>query len=147
MKFIKKNPRRTRPVPEWTKNLANEESKHWVINNYEIFHLEELISQMEPINTKYVVMAGVTMSTFAALRPFVMAYLRKRLTQDQLEKVFFQVMGDSGIRLVSRLASAAILGPIFAWWLLAKGVGAIVDMASPETAKPQKTTKLSFLPA
>ena len=110
-------------------------------------NLKNLISQMEPINTKEVVMGGVTMSTFAALWPYVMAYLRKRLTQDQLEKVFFQVMGDSGIRLVSRLASAAILGPIFAWWLLAKGVGAIVDMASPETAKPQKTTKLSFLPA
>ena len=47
MKFIKKNPRRTRPVPEWTKNLANEESKHWVINNYEIFHVEELISVCE----------------------------------------------------------------------------------------------------
>lgn len=99
---------------------------------------------MEPINTKEVVMGGVTMSTFAALWPFVMAYLRKRLTQDQLEKVFFQVMGDSGIRLVSRLAAAAVLGPIFAWWLLAKGVGAIVDMASPEIAKSQKTTKLSF---
>lgn len=109
-------------------------------------NLKNLISQMEPINTKEVVMGGVTMSTFAALWPFVMAYLRKRLTQDQLEKVFFQVMGDSGIRLVSRLASAAILGPIFAWWLLAKGVGAIVDMAKPEIAKPQKTTKLSFAP-
>ena len=109
-------------------------------------NLKNLISQMEPINTKEVVMGGVTMSTFAALWPFVMAYLRKRLTQDQLEKVFFQVMGDSGIRLVSRLASAAILGPIFAWWLLAKGVGAIVDMANPEIAKPQKTTKLSFAP-
>ena len=47
MKFINKDPRRTRPVPEWTKNLANEESKHWVINNYEIFHVEELISVCE----------------------------------------------------------------------------------------------------
>jgi hypothetical protein len=110
-------------------------------------NLKILISQMEPINTKEVVVGGVTVSTFAALWPFVMAYLRNRLTQDQLEKVFFQVMGDSGIRLVSRLVSAAVLGPIFAWWLLAKGVGAIVDMASPEIAKPQKITKLSFSPA
>ena len=47
MKFIKNDPRRTRPVPEWTKNLANEESKHWVINNYEIFHVKELIAVCE----------------------------------------------------------------------------------------------------
>jgi len=47
MKFINKEPRKTRPVPEWTKNLANEESKHWVINSYEIFHVEELIAVCE----------------------------------------------------------------------------------------------------
>ena len=102
--------------------------------------LQILISQMEPINTEQVVVGGITMSTFAALWPFVMAYLRKRITQEQLEQVFFQVMGDSGIKLVSRLSWAFILGPMFAWWLLARGVGGIVDMTNP-----QKATKLSFL--
>ena len=47
MKFINKEPRKTRPVPGWTKNLANEESKHWMFNNYEIFHVEELIAVCE----------------------------------------------------------------------------------------------------
>ena len=65
--------------------------------------LQILISQMEPINAKEVVVAGITMSTFAALWPFVMAYLRGRISREQLELVFFQVMGDSGIKLVSRL--------------------------------------------
>ena len=108
--------------------------------------LKILISQMEPINAKEVVVGGITMSTFAALWPFVMAYLRGRISREQLELVFLQVMGDSGVKLVSRLSWAVVLGPMFAWWLLARGVGSMVDMASPETAKPQKTTKLSFAP-
>lgn len=101
---------------------------------------------MEPINAKEVVVGGITMSTFAALWPFVMAFLRGRISREQLELVFFQVMGDSGVKLVSRLSWAVVLGPMFAWWLLARGVGGMVDMASPETTKPQKTTQLSFAP-
>lgn len=106
--------------------------------------LQILISQMEPINAKEVVMGGITMSTFAALWPFVMAYLRGRITREQLELVFFQVMGDSGVKLVSRLSWAVVLGPMFAWWLLARGVGSMVDMAAPNTFENEKTTKISF---
>ena len=109
--------------------------------------LQILISQMEPINAKEVVVGGITMSTFAALWPFVMAYLRARITKDQLEKVFIQVLGNSGVKLVSRLSWAVLLGPMFAWWLLARGVGGMVDMASPDTTNPQKTIKLAFLPS
>ena len=106
--------------------------------------LQILISQMEPINAKEVVMGGITMSTFAALWPFVMAYLRGRISREQLELVFFQVMGDSGVKLVSRLSWAVVLGPMFAWWLLARGVGSMVDMAAPNTFENEKTTKISF---
>ena len=108
--------------------------------------LQILISQMEPINAKEVVVGGITMSTFAALWPFEMAYLRGRISREQLELVFLQVMGDSGAKLVSRLSWAVVLGPMFAWWLLARGVGGMVDMASPMTTKPQKKTKKSFAP-
>lgn len=106
--------------------------------------LQILISQMEPINTKEVVVGGITMSTFAALWPFVMAYLRGRISKEQLELVFFQVMGDSGVKLVSRLSWAVVLGPMFAWWLLARGVGGIVDMASSDTVENEKIIKISF---
>ena len=106
--------------------------------------LQILISQMEPINAKEVVVGGITMSTFAALWPFVMAYLRGRISREQLELVFFQVMGDSGIKLASRLSWAVVLGPMFAWWLLARGVGGMVDMASSDTIENEKTIKLSF---
>ena len=106
--------------------------------------LQILISQMEPINAKEVVVGGITMSTFAALWPFVMAYLRGRISREQLELVFFQVMGDSGIKLVSRLSWAVVLGPMFAWWLLARGVGGMVDMASPISDENKNIIKISF---
>ena len=50
-----------------------------------------------------------------------------------------------GVKLVSRLSWAVVLGPMFAWWLLARGVGGMVDMASPDTFENEKTTKISFL--
>lgn len=110
-------------------------------------NLQILISQIEPINAKEVVVGGITMSTFAALWPFVMAYLRGRISRAQLELLFFHVMGDSGVKLVSRLSWAFVFGPLFAWWLLARGVGGIVDMASPDNFKNERTTKISFLAA
>jgi hypothetical protein len=47
MKFINKEPRKTPPIPEWSKNLAHEESKMWLMNNAEIYHVRELISVCE----------------------------------------------------------------------------------------------------
>jgi len=44
MKFINTEPRKTRHIPDWSKNLANEESKLWLMNNYEMMHIRELIS-------------------------------------------------------------------------------------------------------
>tara|TARA_B100000575_G_scaffold206059_1_gene167464 strand:- start:471 stop:2045 length:1575 start_codon:yes stop_codon:yes gene_type:complete len=96
--------------------------------------LEILLSQVEPLNAHQVVIGGITMSTFAALWPFVMAYLRNKISHDQLEKVFISVMGDSGAKLASRISWAFFLGPMFAWWLLARGVGNIVDMAKTESS-------------
>ena len=44
MKFVNEEPRKTFPIPNWSKNLANEESKLWLINNHEMMHIRELIS-------------------------------------------------------------------------------------------------------
>ena len=94
--------------------------------------LQALLDKMQPINANEVVVGGVAASTFVVLWPYVMAYLRKRMKKDQLERVFKHVLGDSGVKLVSRISYALVLGPVFAWWLLAKGVGGIVDMANPD---------------
>ena len=44
MKFINTETRKTFPIPDWSENLANEDSKLWLMNNYEMMHIRELIS-------------------------------------------------------------------------------------------------------
>jgi hypothetical protein len=79
------------------------------------------------INEHEIVIGGVVLGTMAALWPFTMAYLRKRITTDQLEDVYGKILGDSGVKLVSRTSYATVLGPLFAWYLLARGVKDIVS--------------------
>lgn len=100
---------------------------------------DELVNSIEPINAQQVVIGGVTVGVVAALWPFVMAYLRGRVTKEQLEAVFERVLGESGVSLVSRITYATIFGPLFAWYLLAKGVkGAVV------LAEPKQTMKIEY---
>jgi len=67
----------------------------------------------------------------AALWPFVIAYMRGKISKERLNQVFEHVMGSAGVSLASRLSWATLLGPIFAWYLLARGVKGLVVMAEP----------------
>ena len=102
-------------------------------------NFDRLLNQIEPINEYRVVFGGVAFGTLSILYPFLIAYLKKNITEDQLKNVFHKILGDSGIKLATRISYAAILGPVFAWWLLARGVGGMVDMITPNTI-----LKLSF---
>ena len=62
------------------------------------------------------------MKALGSLWPFVMAYIRKRISYEQLEEALEKGLGESGVSLASRLSYGVILGPVFAWYLLAKGV-------------------------
>jgi len=95
-------------------------------------NLDEMISRIEPINEYQVVIGGTTIGSAAALWPFVMAYLRGRITQEQLEKVFKHILGQVGVKLTSRVVYATVFGPLFAWYLLARGVKGLVVMAEPD---------------
>ena len=65
---------------------------------------------------------GVAAGTAIGLWPFVVAYLKKRISHEQLETAFVRVLGEAGISLASRVSYAVLLGPIFAWYMLARGV-------------------------
>jgi hypothetical protein len=79
--------------------------------------------------------AGVAAGASIGLWPFVVAYMRGRISQDQLERACVRVFGDSGVALASRLAYAALLGPLFAWYLLARGVMGITRAANKSEAR------------
>ena len=105
-------------------------------------NIDELVAVIKPLNEHQVVIGGVVVGTVAALWPFVIAYLRGRISKNKLEKVFEHTLGKSGIALASRLSYAIVFGPLFAWYLLARGVKGIVTMAEPES-----TINLEFMRA
>ena len=106
--------------------ISNEE-----LSNITEENLEKLLQLMEPVNPHEVVIGGVTVGAAAALWPFVMAYLRGKISREKLDMVFRHVLGDAGVSLVSRLTYATIFGPLFAWYLLARGVKGLVVMVEP----------------
>ena len=43
VKFINRHPRTATHSPYWVKDLAHQESKNWMLNKVEIFHVQEMI--------------------------------------------------------------------------------------------------------
>lgn len=113
---------------------------HKDLENITQENFQNLLNRVEPINEHQVVFGGVTFSTLAILYPFVISFLKKQISEEQLKSVFKKVLGDSGLKLASRLTYATVLGPIFAWWLLARGVAGLVETVSPSEA----IKKISF---
>ena len=75
-------------------------------------------------------------STLVWLWPFVVAYARKRIRKEQLSAAFRRRLGESGGRLALRLAGLITLGPIFAWYLLARAVYSISNRAQESSGAP-----------
>ena len=111
-------------------DIANENLEKVTEENF-----KELVDNLEPINTSGVIAGGVTMKAIGSLWPFVMAYVRKRITYEQLEEALEKGLGDSGVSLASRLGYGVILGPVFAWYLLAKGVLSLTRSAESSASK------------
>lgn len=87
-------------------------------------NLEDLVNSIEPIsNSMQVVVGGTVMGAIAAIWPFTIAYGRKKISYSQYESALKAILPESGVSLASRLSYLVALGPIFAWYLLARGVG------------------------
>jgi hypothetical protein len=93
-------------------------------------NFDRLVNSIE-VNANEVVIGGVTIGTIAALWPFTIAYLRKKITYDQLEIVYGNILGESGVKLVSRISYGTIIGPLFAWYLLARGIKGVAQILEP----------------
>jgi len=57
-------------------------------------------------------------------------YLRGRISDEQLGAAFTKVLGDAGVALAARVSYAVVLGPVFAWYLLARGVMGLTQAAT-----------------
>lgn len=102
-------------------------------------NFEMLVGGLTPVSAAEVTSGGVAARATVRLWPFVVAYLRKRISQDQLEQAFKRVLGDSGVSFASRMAYSLAFDAVFAWYLLARGTIKIVQAgqhSALESAQP-----------
>ncbi len=63
----------------------------------------QLLDRAAPLTTAEVAGAGVAFGALATLWPFTLAYLRGRISDEQLGAAFTKVLGDAGVALAARL--------------------------------------------
>ena len=66
--------------------------------------------------------AGSAAAIIIRLWPFAAAYMRRRISKEHLQEIFIDVLGEGGLKLAGRVTMAAVFGPIYAWYLLARGI-------------------------
>ena len=112
--------------------ITNEEVTQVTRGNFEV-----LLEDVGEINGVGVAAAG-TGASLVTLWPFVIARLRDRIDNEQLETVCKKVLPDTGHMLVSRLSHAVVFGPVFAWWLLARSVLLLSRVKDPSDQSGRK---------
>jgi hypothetical protein len=101
----------------WASGVSNEELTQVTAGNF-----EDLLSRLVPIDAVAVAATGASVALLISLWPFVAAFLRQRIDRQQLQAACMAVLPDAGEKLASRIGYATVLGPVFAWWLLARGL-------------------------
>jgi len=97
-------------------------------------NFDALLSQLTTLDAVLSTSGGAVIGGVASLWPFTVAFLRNRITQDQLSLAYQKVLGETGIALSARVGYAILLGPLFAWYMLARGIKSGIDIAIPESS-------------
>ena len=95
-------------------------------------NFDALLSGLDRLSVAGASAGGVTMGAVVALWPFTAAYLRGRIGKEQLSSAFERVLGEAGIALAARISWGVIMGAVFAWFILAKGVMQIAKTQMPK---------------
>jgi hypothetical protein len=119
----------------WAAGMTNEDLKNITDENF-----DQLFELLEPVDAVGAAAGGVATAALVRLWPYVMAYVRGNIGPDKLRAACMRVLPDSGKAFASRLVYAAALGPVFAWWLLARGV--LIMTPEAEAASPIQTRRL-----
>lgn len=106
--------------------LTNEDMENLTEENF-----DRLLDKIEPSRVDAVggAVAGASLAAVATLWPFVAAWMRDRITRQQLKRASVKILGTSGMRVIPRLVAALAFGPIYMWYALARGVMSVSDVA------------------
>lgn len=105
-------------------------------------NFDALFSRLDHISAAGMGGASAGSGALAALWPFTVAYLRKRISKEQLNLAYDKVLGDAGVALGSRIGWGLVLGPVFAWFILAKGVMQLAKTQMPEIDEQTEAKKI-----
>ena len=72
----------------------------------------------------------------ALLWPTVAGFLRGKLSRNDLEGCLREELGDAGVVLAKRIALSAVLGPIYVWYLLARGIVELTPNLEKSSPQP-----------
>lgn len=92
------------------------------VNKITAENVDKIIENLESVSAIDEASGTAVTKGIAMLWPFVIAFMRKRITEQQFTMAFEKVLGETGKTLASRIIWAIILGPVFAWYLLARSV-------------------------
>ena len=104
------------------------------LNSVTTDNFDALLSQLSTLDVIISSSGGAVIGGVTSLWPFTVAYLRNRITQDQLSLAYQKVLGEAGVALSARVGYAILLGPLFAWYILARGVKSGIEIAAPKLA-------------
>ena len=121
--------------------ISNEELKEVTKDNFD--ELLANISQIQSSDMAISAAAGSSASILAMLWPFFIARLRGRITHEQMSSAFEKILPHGGAALAQRVIFGVCFGPIYAWWVLARGVMSIVP-SSPSENKETDGLRLTI---
>lgn len=88
---------------------------------------EELLWQLP--SHEATIGGGLTLAAFVSLYPFAVAWRKGAIDKEQFLRALSRVTGSTTNALASRLAFSVALGPVFGWYLMARGVGLLTQGA------------------
>jgi len=115
------------------KGISNED-----LNQVTKENCDRMLDDLTPLDVVGGVASGVAAGAAIGLWPFVVAFLRERITQGQLEQACVRVVGKSGVALASRVSYAVVPGPVFAWYLLARDVMGMTRSAHAQHGRARR---------
>ncbi|MCY4263026.1 MAG: hypothetical protein OXC97_06940 [Candidatus Dadabacteria bacterium] len=129
----------TSDLPEYTKVSEGISTPGWSEQELEDTareRIEELAAKSQKSyshldTAENLAVAGVGIQVIL-LWPHVLRYMRRESTQEDLTETLQKELGAGGARIAKRVILGAAVGPLYVWWLLARGVMELVPKADKD---------------
>ena len=132
----------TSDLPEYTEVSEGISTPGWSAQELEDTareRIEELAARSQKSYSHFdtaenLAVAGVGIQVIL-LWPHVLRYMKGESTQENLTETLQKELGTGGARIANRIILGAAIGPLYVWWLLARGVMELVPKADENIPK------------